>query len=127
MLLGIYAYPTVLKPVLESKILMFRHPYKFRHFIMKQAQVTGGWAMPSGTLGSPVWTPRARSLTSSSTLHKNGKNTVFRNNYVRIFLSNLFPTLPYINHFLSNLRDSDSPTLKLSWDCPASTAIVSHV
>ena len=50
----------------------------FGHLVSKQAQVTGGGAMPSCTLESPLIISQARALASKSTLHVEAENRGFR-------------------------------------------------
>ena len=50
----------------------------FGHLVSKQAQVTRGGAMPSGTLESPIIISQARALASKSTLHEEAENCGFR-------------------------------------------------
>ena len=52
----------------------------FGHLLSKQAQVTMGRAMPSGTvtLESPLLISQTRTLASKSTLHERTENTGFR-------------------------------------------------
>ena len=74
----------------------------FGHLFSKQAQVTGGGAVPSGTLESPLLIYRARALVSKSTLHEEAKNTGFGNCYVRIYVFifvHCMPKSPYLNCF----------------------------
>ena len=51
---------------------------------MKQAQGTGGKAMPSGTLESPLYTSLVRTRARSSMLHQDTEKTSFENSYVRM-------------------------------------------
>ena len=79
----------------------------FGHFILKQAQMTRGGAMPSGTLESPLSMFEARALEESSMLHQDTKKTGSGNSYVqiRVFIFiQCIPMLPCMIYSLPDLR-----------------------
>ena len=79
----------------------------FGHLNSMQAQVTGGGAMPSGTLESPLIISRARALASKSTLHEEAENAGFGNSYVRMYVFIFVQCtlkLPYLNCFPPDSR-----------------------
>ena len=100
----------------------------FGQLFSKQAQVTGGGAMPSGTLESPLFISRVRALASKSTLHEEAENTgfwklLYSDVWINSFSSSACPSCHTLTVFLL-IRDSDSPTHELIESHPSSAVNV---